>query len=140
MPLEALERSERLKSEDLPVFLAQFSQMVEAIKRLERLVEHTIDRLERSQAQAIEQGITQALAQLRTSAPVDRSETPSEVSKTPTLHREAIIARIQHAKDVEGKPFQKIADELNAQSIPTFSGKGLWGKGNVERFYKRKTE
>jgi len=52
--------------------------------------------------------------------------------------REEIIARIRHAKDVEGKTYQHIADELNAAEIPTFSGKGTWEKGSVHRFYKRK--
>jgi hypothetical protein len=90
--------------------------------------------------EALEQGITQALAQLRTPAPLERSETSPEVSKTPTLNREEIIDRIRHAKDVEGKSYQYIADELNAARIPTFSGKGQWQKGNVERFYKGKQD
>jgi hypothetical protein len=51
-------------------------------------------------------------------------------------HRAAIIARIRHAKDTEGKSYQQIADELNTDGIATFSGRGRWEKGNVGRFYK----
>ena len=36
--------------------------------------------------------------------------------------------------------YQKIAEVLNTQGIQTFSGKGLWGKGAVERFYKGRTD
>ena len=45
--------------------------------------------------------------------------------------RATIIARIHHAKDAEGKSYQKIADELNEEGIPTFSGRGEWQKGTV---------
>ena len=65
VPIASLERSERLTSDDLMVFFQQFRPIIEAIERLERRVEETLERLERSQAHAIEQGITQALTQLR---------------------------------------------------------------------------
>jgi hypothetical protein len=139
MPMEALERSERLSPEDLTAFLHRFHYMVETMERLERTVEQAIERLERSQAQAIEQGMTQALAQFWTSAPVERSATFSEVSKAPTLNREQIIARIRQAVDDEKKSYQQIANELNAEGIATFSGKGTWQKGNIGRFYKGRT-
>jgi Recombinase len=92
------------------------------------------------QAHAIEQDITQALTQLRTAAPIERSETSSDskVLSAHTPNREEIIARIRRAKDVEGKSYQRIADELNAAEISTFSGKGTWEKGSVHRFYKKR--
>jgi hypothetical protein len=140
MPLEALERSERANPTEAAGLMARLEQMFAGMERLERTVEQAIERLERSQAQAIEHGITQALTQLRTSALVERLETSHEISNAPTLDRAGIIARIQQAKDVEGKSYQHIADELNAASIPTFSGKGKWQRGNVERFYKGKQD
>jgi hypothetical protein len=140
LPLEAIERSERLPPEELTAFLQQFSQMVARMAHLEQTIEQAIERLERSQAQAIEHGITQALAQLRTSAPVERSKTSPEISNVPMLDRAGIIARIQHAIDEEHKTYQQIADELNAEGIPTFSGRGTWQKGNVGRFYRGKTD
>jgi hypothetical protein len=50
--------------------------------------------------------------------------------------RAAIIARIRQAIDTEQKTYQQVADELNAAGVPTFSGRGQWGKGNIMRFYK----
>jgi hypothetical protein len=85
MPLAAIERSQRLKPEDLTAFLGRFHHMVETMERLERTVEQAIERLERSQVQAIEQGIAQALTQLRAPLPLGRSEKSSELSKAPTL-------------------------------------------------------
>jgi hypothetical protein len=54
--------------------------------------------------------------------------------------RTAVIDWIIVAKDAMRLSYQKIADALNTQGIPTFSGKGTWQKGNVERFYKGKTD
>jgi hypothetical protein len=139
MPLEALERSERLTPEDLTVFLEHFRHMMDMMTRLERTVEQAIERFEHSQAQAIEQGMTQVLAHFRRSAPAERSGTSSEISNAPTRDRAAIIARIRRAKDTEKKSFQHIADELNKTGVSTFSGRGGWQKGTVEYFYKGKT-
>jgi len=66
VPVEALERSERLTPEELTAFFQRFHPFVEAIERLERRVEQAIERLERSQTHAIAQGVAQALAQFRT--------------------------------------------------------------------------
>jgi hypothetical protein len=136
MPLEALERSERLKPEDMTAFLQQIQPIVEAITRLEHRVEDAIERLERSQTEAITQGIRQAFEEFRASTSLERSGTSAEISHAPRPEREDTMARIRRAKDVEGKSYQQIANEFNAEGIPTFSGKGIWQKGTVEHFYK----
>jgi Recombinase len=136
MPVEAIERSERLKPEDMTAFLQRLLPAVEAIERFERRLEEAIERLERSQTEAIAQGIRQALTEFRASIPLERSGTSSMLSQAPRPDREDIITRIRQAKDAEGKSFQQIANELNAEGIATFSGKGVWQKGSVERFYK----
>jgi Recombinase len=125
MPVEAIERSERLKPEDMTAFLQRLLPAVEAIERLER-----------SQTEAIAQGIRQALTEFRASTPLERSGTSSMLSQAPRPDREDIITHIRQAKDAGGKSFQQIANELNAEGIATFSGKGVWQKGSVERFYK----
>ncbi len=94
--------------------------------------EQAIERLERSQAQAIASPHTPQLSK--------RSPPLSGRSKTTTHDREAIIARIRYAKDTEGKSYQQNADGLNAEGIATFSGRGTWEKGNVGRFYKGKAD
>jgi hypothetical protein len=138
MPLEALERSERLKPEEFTAFLEQFHYMMEMMTRLEQTVEQAIERLERSQALAIAQGITQLAAQLNTSIPPERSTQALKTSKGPVLDREKIIARIRHAVDDAKKSYQQVANELNTDGIATFSGKGEWQKGTIGRFYKGK--
>jgi Recombinase len=126
MPVESLERSARLRPEDLTLFAEHFRHIGTALERLEDLVGRILERLERSSDPASAQALLQALESIKASAPIERSE-PS---------REEIIARMCRARDAEGKSFQTIANELNAEGIPTFSGKGVWGKGTVERFYK----
>ena len=134
MPLEALERSERLQSEDLTMFLHTVQPIMAAIERLEHRIEDALERLERSQTEAIAQGIRDAFEGLGASAPVTRGGTSTEGPQAPRVDRAGIIARIRRAKDRDGHSYQQIADTLNAEGIPTFSGKGIWQKGNVERF------
>jgi hypothetical protein len=71
-------------------------------------------------------------------APTPRKETTTMIPVS--RDRTAIIDWIIVAKDAMRLSYQKIADTLNAQGIPTFSGKGTWQKGNVERFYKGKAD
>jgi Recombinase len=136
MPLEGIERAERPSPQELATFLQEFRRMAETIERLERSVEQAVERLERSQSQAIQQALAETLTQFRASLPIERSGTSAEVPKAPSQDREAIIARIRRAKDVEGKSLAQIAHELNTEGIPTFSGRGTWEKGNVGRFYR----
>jgi hypothetical protein len=89
------------------------------MQRLEQLMAHVLEQLQRSEAQAI--------------TPPQPQTTPQASS---TADREAVIARIRHARDVEHQQFQEIAEALNTAEIPTFSGRGKWSKANVRRFYK----
>jgi Helix-turn-helix domain/Recombinase len=136
MPVEAIERLERSPSTEMAHIRDRLEQMFAGMIRLERLVEQVVERLERSQSQAIARGIRQVLEEFKASTPLERSGTSTEVSHTPRSEREDTIARIRQAKDVEGKSYQQIANEFNAEGIPTFSGKGTWEKGSVHRFYK----
>jgi hypothetical protein len=74
---------------------------------------------------------------------VSRDVSASRDEATPLMpvsrDRTAIIDWIKGAKDARGLSYQKIADALNEQGIPTFSGQGTWQKGNVERFHKGRT-
>jgi hypothetical protein len=122
MPVEAGERLERLQPTAVTEMVGRLDQMFAGMQRLEHLMEQVLERLERSQDPALAQGLAQLAPEIRTEAPA--------------LTREDIIARIRHARDVEGKSYPQIAEELNEAGIPTFSGRGRWQKGNVERFYK----
>jgi hypothetical protein len=122
MPVEASERLERLAPTALAEMMARLDQMFSGMERLERLMGEVLERLERSQDPALAQGLAQLIPEIRNEAPA------------PT--RDDIITRIRHARDVEGKSYPQIAEELNEAGIPTFSRRGRWQKGNVERFYK----
>jgi hypothetical protein len=121
IPLEAGGRLERLSSSTgIAEMMARLDQMFPGMERLERLVGDVLERLERSQPHAI-----------GPSAPaIDCPPLPRD--------RAGIIAHIRHARDVEHKQFQDIAEELNTAGIPTFSGRGKWGKGNIARFYRER--
>jgi hypothetical protein len=136
MPVESLERSERLSPQTLALFAEQFRHIGESIEHLEHLMERVLERLERSQDLSLVQSLIQTLELFRASALTERPETAAPVSSPSMVDRNAVIARIHQARDIERKPYQRIADELDAAGIPTFSGKGQWSKGNVERFYK----
>jgi hypothetical protein len=69
-----------------------------------------------------------------------RSHRTPEMPRATAVDRGGIIARIRHAKDIEKQSYQRIANELNQAGIATFSGKGIWQKGSVERYYKGKTD
>ena len=38
---------------------------------------------------------------------------------------------ISHTTQAEGRSLQKIADQLNAEGVPTLSGHGRWQKGTI---------
>jgi hypothetical protein len=119
IPVERGKRLERLPSSPgITEMIARLDQMFVGMERLERLVGNVLERLERSEAQAIRSGASAAES---AALPRDRA---------------GIIAHIRQARDVEHKQFQEIAEELNAAGIPTFSGRGQWGKGSVGRFYR----
>jgi hypothetical protein len=131
MPVEAVERSERSTSNELRLLMERLERLavsLDRLERLERLVEQVLERLERSPIQATEQ------------RPAERSHrTPKTLSAT-AADREDIIARIRQAKDIEKKSYRQIANALNQAGIATFSGRGLWQKGSIERYYKGKTD
>jgi hypothetical protein len=140
MPVESIDRSERLSPQTLALFADQFRHVGESIERLEHLMERILERLERSQDPSLVQSLIQTLELFRASALAERPKTAVPVSSPSMVDRNAVIARIHQARDVEEKSFQQIADVLNAQGIPTFSGKGRWGRGNVQRFYTGRTD
>jgi len=61
-----------------------------------------------------------------------------KVSTGPTLDRDAIIARIRQAKEIEGKSYEPSADEVKAEGMVTCSGRGTCEQRNVSRLYQAK--
>jgi hypothetical protein len=61
--------------------------------------------------------------------PVHGSTTQSQTPDS-NSQRTAVLRRLR-AMQAEGLSLQKIADRLNADSVPTLSGKGRWQKGTI---------
>jgi hypothetical protein len=131
MPVETGEHLERLPPSAIMERLERLDEMFAGMQRLEQLMTEVLERLERSEAQAIAASPIQAPSQ-----PPRASSRPEQ--RPPLPHdRASIIAYIRQARDVEHQQFQDIAEALNATGIPTFSGRGKWHKANVRRFYLR---
>jgi recombinase len=52
--------------------------------------------------------------------------------------RETILAQI-HTWRQDGRSYEAIARQLNADGIPTFSGKGTWSKGTIQKQLQKHT-
>jgi hypothetical protein len=144
MPVEAVERSERSQITMMPILmerLERLDRIFDHMERLERLVEQVLERLERSTAQAPPKPPRQPMSAPLSGdmfADAGNHHVPSDI---PTSgDRTELINWMITAKDARRLSYQKITDALNAQGIPTFSGRGTWQKGNVERAYKGKTD
>jgi hypothetical protein len=118
MPVESGERLERLPPSAMMERLERLDELFAGMQRLEHLMEQVLARLDRSQAHAI------------------GPDAPATDSTALPRNRVGLMAHIRQMKDVERKSYQQIAGALNAAGIPTISGRGKWGKGNVERLYK----
>lgn len=86
---------------------------------------------------AHEQRIKSIEARLETRKSLLENITSSQVVTTAESsyskdERNIIITKIEQLKD-KGLSFQAIADQLNAENIPTFSGKGKWHGKSVSR-------
>jgi len=115
VPLDTGERLERLSvSTGLAEMMGRIEQMFAGMERLER-----------SQPPAIGQSESSSENQ---NLNTDRPAPPK-----PTW--EQVLERIRQAREVDGKSYQQIADELNAAGIPTTTGQGQWHRASVWHFY-----
>ena len=108
MPVETSERLERSTGVDLVALMRWMDQMSTAIAR----VEVTLERLDRSQAPAID-------ASDQKSVPHVEGQTTASAAPS-----KAELLTWLHTLRGSGLSLQKIAEELNARGIPTLSGRG----------------
>jgi hypothetical protein len=120
VPLDTGERLEHLSaSTGIAETMARLDQMFAGMQRLEQLMGQVLERLERSQGEAV----------------IESRPAPLPQPQAPTPPWDAVMARIRHAREVEEKSYQQIADELNAAGIPTATGQGQWHRASVRHFY-----
>jgi hypothetical protein len=125
MPVEASERLERTPPPALAHMMVRLDQMVAGMERLERLVEHTPERLERSERSAHPERSPAAPA----------LPSASEGQKMPD--KVAVLRRLR-TMQAEGLSLQAIANRLNNEGVPTLSGKGRWQKGTIGHLLAQK--
>ena len=105
-----------------------------------------MERLERAIEASVERAVARAMERyVRTERPVhsersDRSirageraqrsiPRPTPSSSSPT--KADLLTRIRAMRYDHGLSFRAIADQLNAEGVPTLSGKGSWQKGTI---------
>jgi excisionase family DNA binding protein len=64
-----------------------------------------------------------------------RAPEPLHLVPTPQQRKAALVARLQALK-AEGLTLQAIATQLNAEGVPTISGRGAWQAGTVGNLLK----
>jgi excisionase family DNA binding protein len=108
------------------------------------------ERLERIIEDAVERAVSRAMERYEhTERPVhperhDRSIHPGEraqrsIHATPisSPNKAGLLTRMRALRK-SGLSFQAIADQLNAEGIPTLSGKGRWQKGTIANLLTQK--
>jgi excisionase family DNA binding protein len=103
-----------------------------------------MERLERAIEASVERAVARAMERyVRTERPVhsersDRSirageraqrSIPRPAPSSPT--KADLLTRIRAMRYDHGLSFRAIADQLNAEGVPTLSGKGSWQKGTI---------
>jgi excisionase family DNA binding protein len=150
---EQLERPERstadkLEHERTEVVERTVHQFERALERFERSMDAMVDRLgerlERSVERALERALERVIERLaerraREAVPaVDvRPLRPSSAAAPPD--KSDILARLR-AMQAEGLSLQAIANQLNAEDVPTLSGKGRWQKGTIAKLLAQAPE
>jgi hypothetical protein len=56
--------------------------------------------------------------------------TQAQAAAHPLQRKAALVGRVQRLRQ-QGKSLQEIAADLNANGVPTLSGRGVWRKGTV---------
>ena len=139
---ERLERPERSRADDLETDHTEVDRTVHqfgrAVERFERTMDAMVDRLgerlERSVERALERALERVIERLaerraREAVPAVPVRPVIPASAPVRTDKSAILRRLRTWR--ERLSLQAIADQLNAEGIPTLSGKGCWQKGTV---------
>jgi excisionase family DNA binding protein len=96
------------------------------------IMEVLAERLERSIEQMIDRAVERVAERLieRLALPLERSERSERVERSTPTSKGEVLKRL-HALRAEGLSLQAIANQLNAEGLPTLTGRGSWQKGTV---------
>ena len=122
------ERSERLeRSEHAERSVDMFLEDALVSRVVERVVEQVVERV----TERLTMVLVERLERAERSARSDRSILATPAPKA------AMVQRIR-AMQGEGLSLQAIANQLNAEGVPTLSGRGRWQKGTVANLLAQK--
>jgi excisionase family DNA binding protein len=149
--VERLKRPERPERSDIErpgaegiELYAALERVERAVERLERSLDFAVDRvgerLERSIERSLERLIERLLARRAQEAvpavpvrPLARSAPDRSSTKA------TVLAMLQELRD-RGLSLQAIANQLNAEGVPTLSGKGHWHKRTISKLLAQAEE
>jgi Recombinase len=135
----AVERPERIEpSMDLAELTMTLDRFERTVERLERSLDVVVDRIgeqvERSIERALERVVERMLIERRAHEAMPAMPTRAIVDKA------AVLQRLRTMHTDEGLSLQAIANQLNAEGVPTLSGKGRWQKGTIGNLLAQEEE
>jgi hypothetical protein len=136
---ERVERAERPERADLSKDIAELHATLDrferTVERLERSLDMAINRMDDRAERSIERALERVVERLlerraREAMPAIPVRPLPSQPKTHHEQKAEVLHRIRALK-AEDFSLQHIADRLNADGVPTLSGKGRWQKGTV---------
>jgi|SRR5215831_7608472 len=136
---ERSERPERPERADVSRGMAELNvaldRLERTVERLERSLDTAIDRMDERAERSIERALERVVERLldrraREAMPAIPVRPLTSQPRKPIASRAEVLQRIRELK-AEGFSLQHIADRLNADGVPTISGRGKWQKGTI---------
>jgi hypothetical protein len=142
--LERVERAERPEverperadvSRNIAELHATLDRFERTVERLERSLEVAIGRMDERAERSIERALERVVERLlerraREALPAIPVRPLTAQPKNHPEQKAEVLRRIRDLK-AEGFSLQHIADRLNADGVPTLSGRGRWQKGTI---------
>jgi excisionase family DNA binding protein len=132
----AIERSAHAEiSENIADLHDTLDRFERTVERLERSLNTAIDRMDERAERSIERALERVVERLlerraREAIPAIPVRPLTSHPKTHPEQKAAVLARMRELK-ARGLSLQAMADRLNAEGVPTLSGKGRWQKGTI---------
>jgi hypothetical protein len=134
LPDEALVRQtiEALASQYLARIMERQSVYLEAFLReeLSHLVARVAERVVDQVVERLAERFTSAVERSERAERLERPERPERSIPAMADPKAAVLQRLRALK-AEGFSLQAMANRLNAEGVPTLSGKGRWQKGTI---------
>jgi hypothetical protein len=132
---------ENLMGQYLARIMERQNDYFEAFLReeLSHLVDRVLERVADQLSERLAARFSTVVERSEPAEPTERSETILSLPEprpmpTPAGQRAVLLQRLQ-AMRAEGLSRQAMADRLNAEGVPTLSGKGRWHRGSIGKLF-----